>query len=217
MRALLTGAGPAGSVEGEMHVTVAANGQVARELTITQETSDVYRLISLRDMVQPGKNTVTLETAGKGSLAYQIVATHYLPWPREAKPAAGEEPMTIDVRYDTTDLKAEDLLTCRATVRYNQPGTANMTIVDLGVPPGFEIVPDAFQALKDKGVIARYSMTGRQVILYFETIEGGKPVEFTYRLRAKFPVKVKTPPSAVYQYYEPEVRGEAQPVELIVR
>jgi len=41
-------------------------------------------------------------------------------------------------------------------------------------------------------------------------------VEFTWRLRAKFPVKVKTPRSTVYQYYEPDVRDETQPVELHV-
>ena len=215
MRALLSGSGASGGVEEKMEVTVAANGELARELTVTPENSDVFQLISLRGMVRAGKNTIALETAGKGSLAYQIVATHYLPWPRGEAPAAAKE-MTIDVDYDTTSLKAEDILTCRVTVQYNQPGTANMTIVDLGIPPGFDIIPDAFQALKDKGVIGRYSMTGRQAILYFEQIEGGAPVRFTYQLKAKFPVKVKTPPSTVYQYYEPDVRDEAAPVELEV-
>ena len=214
MRALLAGAGPSGEVEGDVHVTVAANGTLAKELTITPRTSDVFRLISLRHAVRKGTNTVALETAGKGNLAYQIVATHYLPWP-EQRPAAPKE-LSIDVAYDTTTLKTNDLLTCRVTLRYNRPGSANMTIVDLGVPPGFEVLPGAFEKLRTEGVIERYAPTGRQVILYFRSIPGGKDVVFSYQLRAKFPVKAKTPRSTVYQYYEPDVRDEAPPVVLKV-
>ena len=128
---------------------------------------------------------------------------------------AGEE-MSIDVDYDTTTLKKDDTLTCSVTVRYNLPGSANMTIVDLGIPPGFALMPEAFEALKEKGVIERYSLTGRQAILYLREIVGGRPVRFSYKLRAKFPVKVKTPSSAVYQYYKPEARAEAAPVQLQV-
>jgi len=57
---------------------------------------------------------------------------------------------------------------------------------------------------------------GRQVILYFDRIAGETPVTFDFRLRAKFPVRPKTPPSTVYQYYEPEVRDQAEPVELTI-
>ena len=214
MRALLAGTGDTGGVEGTVNVTVAANGQLAKELTITPETSDVYRLISLREMVKKGTNTVALEASGKGDLAYQIVATHYIPWAGEPRPSQQE--MSIDVAYDTTTLKANDILTAKVTVRYNRPGVARMTIVDLGIPPGFEVQTAAFDKLKAQGVIQRYALTGRQVILYFETIPSGQPVVFDYQLRAKFPVKVKTPASVVYQYYEPELRDEAEPVELRV-
>jgi len=215
MRALLAGTDGSGGVEGDVRVAVTANGKLAEEFTITPETGDVFRLISLRPMVQRGKNTVALEAAGKGNLAYQIVATHYLPWPKE--PAKAPREIAIDVAYDTTTLKAQDVLTCRASILYNRPGTANMTIVDLGIPPGFDIIAAAFESLKERDIIQRYSITGRQVILYFEKIAGGKPVTFTYQLKAKFPVKVKTPPTTAYQYYEPSVRDEAMPVELTVK
>ena len=65
-------------------------------------------------------------------------------------------------------------------------------------------------------MIERYSITGRQVILYFREISSKEPIVFTYELKAKFPVKAKTPKSTAYQYYEPEIRAEAQPVEIKV-
>jgi len=215
MRALLLGTGTGGPVEARMNVTVTANGKVAEALAITPETSDVFRLINLRPYVHEGKNTVALEASGQGNLAYQIVATHYVPWPKAAPPAVQQE-LSIDVAHDTTTLKTDDLLTARVTIRYNRPGSARMTIVDLGIPPGFEVLPDAFEKLKSQGVVERFSVTGRQVILYFREIPGGKPIAFVYRLRAKFPVKVKTPPTTVYQYYEPSLRAEARPAVLTV-
>jgi len=217
MRALLAGTGPVGGVEGLQRVTVAANGKAAEELTITPETSDVFRLVNLHSLVRKGKNVVALETAGKGALSYQVVARHYLPWPEKRKPAAANEPLKIGVAYDTTTVKKDDLLKCRVSIRNNRAGAAQMTIVDLGIPPGFELQANAFESLKERGVIERYSVSGRQAILYFREIPGSQQVEFEYRLKAKFPVRAKTPISTVYQYYEPEVRSEAAPVLLNVR
>ncbi len=217
MRALLAGTGSGGSqLEKDMPVAITVNGQTAEKVTITPETSDVFRLISLRQYQEEGMNSIAIEPAGQGNMAYQIVSTYYLPWPKKETREVQKE-MSIDVVYNTKTLKTDEKLTCTAAIRYNRPGTARMTVVDLGLPPGFEVVSEDFERLKDQGVIQRYSITGRQVILYFERIPGGEPVKFTYHLRAKYPVKAKTPPTEVYQYYEPEVRDATEPVELQVR
>ncbi len=216
MRALLAGSdGGGGGVEKDFSIALIANGRPAKQIDITPETSDVFRLISLRHLVKEGDNTVTLEPSGKGNLAYQIVSVHYLPW-QEERPVIEEQELTIDVTYDTTTLKQGDRLEVQVSVEYNRPGTAEMTIVDLGIPPGFDVLPEYFQGLKDEGMIERYSITGRQVILYFREISSREPIVFTYELKAKFPVKAKTPKSTAYQYYEPEIRAEAQPVEIKV-
>ena len=38
-----------------------------------------------------------------------------------------------------------------------------------------------------------------------------------YRLRAKYPIRARTFPSRVYEYYQPEVGAIACPVQLEVR
>jgi uncharacterized protein YfaS (alpha-2-macroglobulin family) len=215
MRALLAGTGAGGGVEGTVNVTVTANGEVASELAITPETADVFRLVDLKPFLREGANTVALEASGRGSLAYQVVATHYLPWEGPVEPE--EKALDIEVTYDRTRLSTDDLLGCEVHVRYNRPGAAMMTIVDLGIPPGFEVVTEGLDRLKSDGVIQRYSLTGRQAILYFDRIEGCTPVVFRYELRAKLPVKAQAPGAKVYQYYEPEVRDETRPVEIEVR
>ena len=89
-----------------------------------------------------------------------------------------------------------------------------MVIVDLGVPPGFALLPGTLQRLKQKDIIEKFAVTGRQAILYIRRLPSRTPVTFEIQLRAKYPVKAKTPPASVYPYYEPERKDEAAPVLL---
>ena len=214
MRALLAGSDGGGGSDEDLSIALIANGKAAKQLEITAETSDVFRLISLRHLVKEGDNTVTLEPSGEGNLAYQIVAVHYLPWQEEPLPE--DQPLTIEVTYDAKTLKVDDTLGVKVRLEYHRDDVADMTLVDLGIPPGFAVMPEYFQGLKDEGVIEKYSVNGRQVTLYFREISPERPVEFSYELKAKFPVKAKTPKATAYQYYEPEIRAEAQPVEIEV-
>jgi len=218
MRALLAGTGAGGGVDDTQQVAVTANGVLVKELEITPENSDVFHLVSLRRHVREGVNRIALEASAGSALAYQIVAKHYLPWGGGVSPVPEtEEPMSIDVAYDVTRLKPDDLLTCTVTLRYNRPGTAAMTLVDLGIPPGFDVQTGGFETLKQEGAIKRYAMHARQVTLYFQEIEGQRDIVFTYQLKARYPLRAKTPVTVAYQYYEPEVRAEAEPVLLAVQ
>ncbi len=124
--------------------------------------------------------------------------------------------MTIKVEYDRTKLTAEDIINVRATVTNNRRGKAKMIIVDLGLPPGFTLMPDNLNSLVENQVIEKYSTTGRQIIVYLREVASGKPVEIKYQLLAKYPLKAKTPKSTVYEYYNPDVKAEAQPLQLEV-
>ena len=215
MRALLLGASSGGDLEEDLHLTVSMNGETVEELTITRDTADVFHTLVLSEHLRTGANQIRVTADGENHLAYQIVATHYRPWPANREESL--EPLSIELSYDTSSLATGDLLTASATVSYNRPGTALMTIVDLGIPPGFELLTDSFETMRREDIIERYTVTERQVILYFREIHRGSPVSFSYRMRAEYPLRVRTPRSAAYQYYEPDIRDETTPVELTVR
>ena len=86
----------------------------------------------LKGVDSSGANAVEIRFAGKGSLAYQVVGRYFVPW--DEKPA--NEPLSIDVTYDRTRLAQDDIATATATVKNNLRKTANMVMVDLGIPPG---------------------------------------------------------------------------------
>ena len=215
LRALIKGAGSGSEIDRDVDVTINAGGALAETVHITPADADVFRLISLREHVASGTNRVTLETTGGANLAYQIVSTHYVPHP-VLLPSATEEDLSIEVDYDKTRLAVDDILQADVRVSWNRPGAANMTMIGLGLPPGFEPVADTFEKLVSNGVIEKFSVTGNQAILYVRRIQNGHRLEFGYQLRAKYPVRAQAPAATAYQYYEPEVRDETAPVDLII-
>ena len=200
-------------VNGEISVTI--NGQQAAAFGLTPENADVMRQVDGRKFIKPGANEVSVKFEGKGSTLYQVVGKYYLPW--EKLRPAGREALDIKLAYDRTTLNKDDMVTADVTVKNNLPGTTSMIIVDLGIPPGFEVQGEDFANLVEKGTLQKYSLTGRQIICYLEKLDPQQTVKFSYRLRAKFPIKAQTPKSRVYEYYNPERQAEARPVDMVVQ
>jgi hypothetical protein len=48
-------------------------------------------------------------------------------------------------------------------------------------------------------------------------IDANSSVSLTYQLKARFPIKAKTPTSRVYECYDPSVEDFAEPVLLEIR
>ena len=195
-------------------VTVTVNGKEAASFRITQADYEVVRQVDAKNLIQSGKNAVGITLKGKGSGLYQIVARYYLPWSL-VKPAA-EELLNIEVSYDRTKLAMDDIITASVRVVNNDPRAANMVVIDLGLPPGFSLMTEDFDKLVESKVIQKYTVAARQIIVYLDKLASRKPLEFSYRLRAKFPIKAATPASSVYRYYNPEIKATAEPVVLAV-
>jgi uncharacterized protein YfaS (alpha-2-macroglobulin family) len=218
LRALLI-ATEKGAADVRGTVTVMLNGKPTETLVLSPENDDLYHQFVFKAIEQEKTNTVEIRFDGKGGLTYQVVGAYFLPW--DQKPSV--EPLSIDVSYDRTTLFQEDIATATATVRNNLDKAAKMVILDLGIPPGFELYTEDLQDYRDKsaglqsGHLSKFSITGTQAILYFDSFAPGDSVKVKYRLRAKYPIRAKTFKSSVYEYYAPEVNAVATPVQLEVR
>jgi hypothetical protein len=127
------------------------------------------------------------------------------------------------VAYDRTRLAQDDIATATATIKNNLPKAANMVMVDLGIPPGFDLLSEDLQAYQEEstaqksGKLDKFNLTATQAILYFDSLAPGDTVILRFRLRAKYPIRARTFRSRVYEYYDPEVASVARPVQLEVR
>jgi len=108
-------------------------------------------------------------------------------------------------------------------VKNNLDKSANMVMVDLGIPPGFDLLSEDLQSYveqsagKKSGRLEKFTQTATQAILYFDSLAPESTVTLKFRLRAKYPIRARTFRSRVYEYYDPAVSSVARPVQLEVR
>jgi uncharacterized protein YfaS (alpha-2-macroglobulin family) len=203
-------------VSGTLEVVL--NGKVAEKLALTRENNDLLHQFVFKGLDAKSGNTVEIRFEGKGGLAYQVVGQYFLPWDKKPE----NEPLTIGVTYDRTHLAEDDIAMATATIKNNLPKAANMVMVDLGIPPGFDLLSEDLQAYHEKSAgqkscrLEKFSLTATQAILYFDSLASGDTVLLRFRLRAKYPIRARTFQSRVYEYYDPEVNSIARPIQLEV-
>lgn len=203
--------GSAGDEQTEVvEVKATLNGET-QAIKITPDQSDVMQLLDLKSNTKKGDNKMKIEVKGKSNMMYQVVTRYYLPW-TDIKSEI--KPVEISVKYDRTSLKIDDTLKVNVKVEYNGPTSTFMVIIRLGIAPGFTVEASDFGDLLSQKKIDRYELTARQVSVYLGAMSPGDTFEFTYQLKAKYPVKAKAPKSEVYEYYTPTNRAETKPVEL---
>jgi len=213
------------------------NGKVVETLTLTPDNNDLFHqfvlpvpapLRELRETSAPSAikpspstattNTVEVRFTGTGSLAYQVAGSYFLPWEQHS----ANDILAIHVAYDRTQLAANDVATATATIRNNTGRTANMVMVDLGIPPGFDLLSEDLQAYQEKsataaaGRLEKFSQTATQAILYFNSLGPQQTVTLTFRLHAKYPIHAHTFESRVYEYYDPTIHATAVPAQFDV-
>jgi hypothetical protein len=217
LKALLLAHEQAGQAEGPATIRVSLNKELTQEIVVDETNLDVVHQITFdRGFSPSGDNRVQIELEGGGNLMYQVMTRYYLPWGQVPMVEMVGELMTIDLAYDRTTLAVNDEVTVKVNVRLNREGVVKMALIDLGVPPGFTVLTEDLSRLVEQGTIAHYELTGRQIIVYLEDFSSASPLAFSYRLRARFPMRAQTPPSSAYDYYNPGDLTVQQPLEVTV-
>jgi hypothetical protein len=79
-----------------------------------------------------------------------------------------------------------------------------MVMIDLGIPPGFDLLSEDLQSFQEKhsgdrlGGLEKFSLTRSQAILYFNAFSQRRTVTLKYRLRAKCTIRARAFQSRVY-------------------
>ena len=199
-------------------VEVVVNGKTAGKLALTSENNDLLHQFGFKEINSQSANLVEIRFSGEGTLAYQVAGRYFLPW--DKKPA--REALSIDVSYDRTHMAQDEIATATASIRNNLTQAAKMVMVDLGIPPGFELLSEDLQSYREKsagqksGRLEKFSLTATEAILYFDSIAPHHGFALSYRLRAKYPIHARTFASRVYEYYDPEVSSVARPIQVEV-
>ncbi|MCR4394300.1 MAG: hypothetical protein NUV31_08040, partial [Dehalococcoidales bacterium] len=137
--------------------------------------------------------------------------------------APAAQMLKIDVDYDTAEVEVSDLVKVNVSLKFDPLpelgiSEAGMIVLDISVPTGFEAVKDSIAAvIRNNARIKRYDIAGRKVIFYVENMKPGETLNFSFQVKALYPVKAKGVTSTAYSYYKPDIRGEVLSVPLTVK
>jgi uncharacterized protein YfaS (alpha-2-macroglobulin family) len=215
MKALIHGTTMPHGTDRPTSVQAFVNERPAGSIEITDGTRDLLITLDLTDHLNRGENNIHLTQNQAIELPYCLVGTYFVPPSTTESPLQKE--LEIQVDYDREQLVVDDVLRCSVQVTKRSDTPANMTIIDLGIPPGFKVDPSSFKQLVASGVLAKYELAASRSILYVRTLVRKEPLRFTYKLTALYPIRAQIPSSSVYEYYHPENRDTAVSGQIIVK
>ncbi len=179
---------------------VPLGSQADPSLVVNSDNADVFFQFDLSGSLDPvGPNVVDIRFDGTGTMMYQIVWSHFAPG-AGVNPVDG--PLQIELAYDRTTMAVNDIVNVTATVTNVSTEVAPMVLVDLGLPPGFDLLSDLLQKAVTDKLISKFETTDRQVMVYVDAIQPSEKLTLQYGLQARHPLKVACPDSKVSLYYD---------------
>lgn len=231
---LNAGAAQSVRITPEVFNTVQAFTAPAFTQTLTFGADDVLLGAENTLEIQLDHSTPEQDAVLMPHLMYQIVGEYYIPWDDIAVEATTPEAILLNVAYDRPELAIGETVEVEVMVMLNPAltpaeaahWTADSAIIEVGIPPGFEVqredlgqIVSRLEPAPDDPAAARVErceLAEGRIILYVTNLTSREPLTFTYRLRATFPVVAQTPASIAYDAYNPDVMGKAPPQTLTV-
>ena len=197
----------------KLDIELTAGNTQSTTITFDESNIDITYLIDLRPYLEE-TTEVTIKSSGSGSIMYQIYYEEYIPW--NIIGADKPQELILNISYDTTNIKVNDRITASLELKYM--GTADhikMVLVDLRAPVGFSFVESDFQDMKSTDKISQYEINNRQAYLYIEDISYAETITVTYHLEADDPIKGTIQGVQAYDMYNPNLKSELEPIEVV--
>jgi CD109 antigen len=200
--------------DADLTITLKGAG-IDKQLRIDQTNFDVLQVVEV-----PINAQIEMTVSGQGDAIGQVVRRFNVPGVDTA-PAA--QMLKIDVDYDTTEVEVNDIVKVSVNLEFNPLpelgiSEAGMIVLDISVPTGFETVTGSVAAItQNLENIKRYEIAGRKVIFYVEDMKPGEQINFTFQVKALYPVKAKGVTSTAYSYYKPDIKGEVLSTPVTVK
>jgi uncharacterized protein YfaS (alpha-2-macroglobulin family) len=197
----------------ERRIELVAGDSFRREIVIPADQAEVLQQVDLTPHLGHGVTRVRLTESSGTAAAYQVAFRYHVPGQTSAK---DKGPLAINVRYDRTTVAVGDTVYATATATNQSTGSSAMVMLDLPVPAGFELLTDDLAALVQSETVAKFQMQPRGVLVYLRNLASDKPLTLKYRLKATTPAKVTAPAARVYEYYDPDRKGQSDEVRFTV-
>jgi hypothetical protein len=209
-------ANPAASILVDGHQALTLSMPNPDEMT-APVTADLSKFIS------PGAHHLEIRRgAGSAQASLQMISDYYVPWIHTARDEEfqhedkSSDKLRLRVRYDRQSVKLGEEIRCSVEAERIGFRGYGMMLAEIGLPPGAEMDRSSIEtAMKESGwEINQYEVLPDRLVVYLWPHAGGTKFSFTFKPR--FGLKALTPPSTLYDYYNPEAQAVVEPTPFSV-
>lgn len=173
---------------------------VGEPVAFDQKTTGAIELPPFADLLIPGKHQVQVLMHDGSKMPYSVAVNYH-----NVQPDSSDK-CKLHLEVGLRDKRIEEGATTEATVVViNRTSEAIPTpVAIIGIPGGLEVRHDQLKELVKSGKISAYEVLGREVVLYWRSLDKEARVDLPLSLVAAVPGTYTGPASRAYLYYTDE-------------
>jgi len=202
--------------------SVLVNGTKLADIKLPQATEIVGpKVIDFGKELKAGTNKIAIQrSSDTNAMQTNVIMSYYIPWSQaDATQTENFKPgnttaLKLKVDFDRREAKVGQAIACRVEAERVGFAGYGMMIAEVGLPPGVEVDSESLEEAKQSGVDG-YEVQPDRVVFYLRAAAGGDKFQFTFRPR--FGISAMSPPSVLYDYYNPEANAAVLPIRFNVQ
>jgi hypothetical protein len=197
---------------GTIQVTVDGHA-MGSAVAFDEKSQGAIKLQDVSEMLSPGRHTIALTMAKGASMPFSVSVKY-----NTLKPLNSPDcKLSLQTRLNDTEVTEGSLTEAMVTVVNKAKETIPTPIAIVGIPGGLEVRHDQLKELVKSQRIAAYEVKGREVVLYWRSLDAGQKVEIPISLTAAIPGHYTAPASRSYLYYTDENKVWTDPMRVTIR
>jgi hypothetical protein len=190
-------------------VQVTVDGKpMGSSVAFDEKSQGAIKLQDVSEMLSPGKHTIALKMAAGAEMPFSIAVRY-----NALKPATSEQcKVAIETKLREAEVHEGSLTEAVVTVTNKADEVVPTPIAIVGIPGGLEVRHDQLKELVKQQKIAAYEVIGREVVLYWRSLDARQRVEIPISLTASIGGSFTAPASRAYLYYTDEHKQWADPL-----
>lgn len=202
----------------EQTIEVVVGGDVYRKLAAPPDQIEPL-IVDLTSKLNANVNRVEVRGSDAAPVMAQIVSTHYIDW-RDSDPsgknANSSRALRLDYRCNQLAPAIMEEVTCSVEAERIGFRGYGMLLAEIGTPPGADIDRESLEnAIEADWNISRYEILPDRIVIYLWAKPGG--TKFQFKFRPRYGINAQTPPSVVYDYYNPDAQATLSPIRFLVK
>jgi uncharacterized protein YfaS (alpha-2-macroglobulin family) len=185
---------------------------VGEPVAFDTATQGALLLPDLSERLTRGTHRIEVRMEHGAPMPYSIAVDYHSTTPASSK----QTKVGLAVALARGGLHEGELVEAVASVTNLTARAVPSPIAIIGLPGGLEPRHDQLKELVKKGTIDAYEVKGRDVVLYWRSLEPGQKVAVPISLLAAVPGHFTAPASRAYLYYADEHKAWVAPLEATI-